>query len=58
MNLTYKADNESIFRVLVKFVPEGAPLPDEMEAIKEVNESINLYRTNLAALTENALFIL
>lgn len=26
-------DTDTIFKVLVRFIPEGAPLPDEIEAI-------------------------
>ena len=33
-------DTETIFRVLVRFVPEEVPLPDEIEAIVKANESI------------------
>lgn len=33
-------DTETIFRVLVRFVPEDAPLPDEIEAIMKANQSI------------------
>lgn len=33
-------DTETIFRVLIRFVPEDTPLPDEMEAIVRANKSI------------------
>ena len=35
-------DTETIFRVLIRFVPEDAPLPDEIEAILKANESIEV----------------
>lgn len=34
-------DMETIFKVLVKFVPEEAPMPDEIAAIKRANKSIS-----------------
>ena len=33
-------DTETIFRVLIRFVPEDTPLPDEVEAIARANQSI------------------
>ena len=33
-------DTETIFRVLIRFVPEDTPLPDEIEAITRANQSI------------------
>lgn len=33
-------DMETIFRVLVRFVPEDKPMPDEIEAINRANKSI------------------
>ena len=33
-------DTDTIFRVLVRFVPEDAPLPDEIEAVIKANQSI------------------
>ena len=38
-------DTETIFRVLIRFVPEDAPLPDEIEAITRANESIKTFGT-------------
>ena len=38
-------DTETIFRVLIRFVPEDVPLPDEIEAITRVNQSLNTYET-------------
>ena len=38
-------DTETIFRVLIRFVPEDVPLPDESEAITSVNQSLNTYET-------------
>lgn len=40
IDLLDEKDTETIFRVLIRFVPEDAPLPDEIEAIKSANESI------------------
>lgn len=34
-------DTETIFRVLIRFVPEDTPLPDEIEAITKANNSLN-----------------
>lgn len=33
-------DTDTIFKVLVRFIPEGAPLPDEIEAIKRADQNI------------------
>ena len=33
-------DIETLYKVIVKFVPEDAPLPDEVEAIARANKSI------------------
>ncbi|MCM1105123.1 MAG: hypothetical protein NC409_13590 [Clostridium sp.] len=33
-------DIETIFRILIRFVPEDEPLPDEIRAIEEANRSI------------------
>lgn len=33
-------DMDTIFNVLVRFIPEEAPLPDEIEAIKRADKSI------------------
>lgn len=33
-------DIETIFKVLIRFVPEDEPLPDEIEAIEAANKSI------------------
>lgn len=38
-------DIETIFRVLIRFVPEDVPLPDEIEAIEQANKSIEKYGT-------------
>ncbi len=34
-------DIETIYRVLIRFVPEDEPLPDEIEAIREAKEDTN-----------------
>lgn len=33
-------DIETLYNVVVKFIPEDAPLPDEIEAIERANKSI------------------
>lgn len=38
-------DTETIFRVLIRFVPEDVPLPDEIEAIARANQSLNTCET-------------
>ena len=38
-------DTETIFRVLIRFVPEETPLPDEIEAITRADESIKRHGT-------------
>lgn len=40
IDLIDEEDTETIFRVLVRFVPEDKALPDEIEAIDRANESI------------------
>lgn len=40
IDLLDERDTETIFRVLVRFVPEDEPLPDEVEAIRQANASI------------------
>ncbi len=33
-------DLETLQRVIIKFIPEGKPLPDEIEAIQKADRSI------------------
>lgn len=40
IDLIDDSDMDTIFKVLVRFVPEEAPLPDEIEAIERANKSI------------------
>lgn len=40
IDLIDEEDTETIFRVLVRFVPEDKALPDEIEALDRANESI------------------
>lgn len=40
IDLIDDSDMETIFQVLVRFVPEDKPLPDEVEAIARANQSI------------------
>ncbi len=45
IDLIAENDIDTIFKVLVKFIPEETPLPDELDAIKRANESISKYGT-------------
>ena len=45
IDLIDESDTETIFRILVRFVPEEKVLPDEIEAIKRANESIEQHGT-------------
>ena len=45
IDLIDESDDDTIFKILIRFVPEEAPLPDEIKAIKEGNESIRLHGT-------------
>ena len=38
-------DINLIYQVLVRFIPEAVPLPDETAAIKAADDSINQYGT-------------
>lgn len=38
-------DIDTIFKVLIRFIPEDEPLPDEIEAIEAANRSIEEYGT-------------
>lgn len=40
IELVPEEDIETIYRVIVKFIPEDKPLPDEIEAIERANKSI------------------
>lgn len=40
IDLLNDADTETIYRVLIRFVPEVEPLPDEVEAIQRANREI------------------
>lgn len=35
------SDIDTIFKVLIRFVPEDEPLPDEIAAIEQANRSIS-----------------
>lgn len=45
IDLIDDSDMDTIFKILVRFVPEEAPLPDEIEAIKRADKSISKYGT-------------
>jgi hypothetical protein len=40
IELVPEEDIETLYKVVVKFIPEEAPLPDEVEAIARANKSI------------------
>lgn len=40
IDLIDDSDTETIFKVLVQFVPKDKALPDEIEAIERANKSI------------------
>lgn len=45
IDLIDEQDAETIFRVLIRFVPEETPLPDEIEAIARANDNIKAFGT-------------
>ncbi|MCM1191977.1 MAG: hypothetical protein NC123_17005 [Butyrivibrio sp.] len=45
IDLIDECDMDTVFKVLVRFVPEETPLPDEIEAIKRADKSISEYGT-------------
>ena len=45
IDLIDEKDTETIFRVLVRFVSEDIPLPDEIEAILHADKDIELNGT-------------
>lgn len=40
IELVPEEDIETIYKVVVKFIPEDEPLPDEIKAIERANKSI------------------
>ena len=40
IELVPEEDIETIYKVIIKFIPEDHPLPDEIEAIERANKSI------------------
>ena len=40
IDLLNETDTETIYNVLIKFIPTSAPLPDEVEAIKQAESDI------------------
>lgn len=40
IELIPEEDIDTIYKVIIKFIPEDKPLPDEIEAIKRANKSI------------------
>ncbi len=45
IDLIDDSDMDTIFKVLVGFVPEGAPMPDEIDAITRADKSIAKHGT-------------
>ena len=45
IDLIDENDTETIFRVLIRFVSEDVPLPDEIEAIVKANADIETHGT-------------
>lgn len=45
IDLIDENDEDTILKLLIKFVPEDKPLTDEIEAIKRANESIRKFGT-------------
>ena len=40
IELVSEEDIETLYNVVVKFIPENVPLPDEIEAIERADKSI------------------
>ena len=40
IELVPEEDIETIYKVIIKFIPEDQPLPEEIEAIEKANKSI------------------
>jgi hypothetical protein len=45
IDLIDEDDEETIFKLLIRFIPEDKAFSDEIEAIKRANESIEKYGT-------------
>ena len=45
IELVSEEDIETLYNVVVKFIPENVPLPDEIEAIERADKSIAKNRT-------------
>ena len=45
IDLIDDSDIDTNYKVLVRFVPEEAPMPDEIEAINRANKSISEHGT-------------
>lgn len=43
IDLIDDSDTETIYKVLIRFIPETIALPDEVDAIAVANESITKY---------------
>ena len=45
IELVSEEDIETLYNVVVKFIPENVPLPDEIEAIERADKSIAINGT-------------
>ena len=45
IELVSEEDIETLYNVVVKFIPENVPLPDEIEAIERADKSIAKHGT-------------
>ena len=45
IELVPEEDLETIYKVIIKFIPEEKPFPEEIEAIEKANKSIAEYGT-------------
>ena len=55
IELVSEEDIETLYNVVVKFIPENVPLPDEIEAIERADKSIakNVVKSFLMCYIEN-----
>ncbi len=45
IELVPEQDIETLYNVVIRFIPSDVPLSDEVEAIKQANDSIEKYGT-------------
>ena len=51
IELVSEEDIETLYNVVVKFIPENVPLPDEIEAIERADKSIKMEQFPMMPLT-------